>query len=149
MFQKILVPVDDSPLAAATLDAALHYAHAFGGTVTLLHVQEKAASLDRDEVKTDLAVIERETALLLARAGERAAAAGVNPPVDATVRSGPLEATILETAEELRSHLIVMGTHGRQTMTDTLLGSSAERIVAKATCAVLVVKPAGFPFLRE
>jgi nucleotide-binding universal stress UspA family protein len=43
--------------------------------------------------------------------------------------------------------LIVMGTHGRSGLTHVLIGSVAERVVRKATCPVLVVRPKGHQFV--
>lgn len=150
MFERILVPIDASALTADALDTALRLADPVGGSVTLLRIHAEAASLDPDEVKVDLAVIEGETDALRNRAVHRAAELGLGPPrVEGLVRAGPLASILLESAEELRATLIVMGTHGRKGMADQLLGSTAERVVAAATCSVLVVKPAGFPFLRD
>jgi universal stress protein A len=43
--------------------------------------------------------------------------------------------------------LIVMGTHGRSGLTHVLIGSVAERVVRKASCPVLVVRPKGHQFI--
>jgi nucleotide-binding universal stress UspA family protein len=43
--------------------------------------------------------------------------------------------------------LIVMGTHGRSGLTHVLIGSVAERVVRKANCPVLVVRPKGHQFV--
>jgi nucleotide-binding universal stress UspA family protein len=37
--------------------------------------------------------------------------------------------------------LIVMGTHGRGAIAHLLMGSTAERVVRKAPCPVLTVRP--------
>lgn len=50
---------------------------------------------------------------------------------------------ILSSADELRSDVIIMGTHGRSGMQRLLLGSVAERVIRRSQTAVLVV-PAGF-----
>jgi nucleotide-binding universal stress UspA family protein len=150
MFKKLLVPVDDSALTEAALTAALGIAGG-SGQITLLTIHAEAASLDREEVKVEIAIIEREIEELKARALDRAHALGMSvaPKLDATVRVGAIASTIVDTAEELRSDLIVMGTHGRHGVAERLIGSTAERVVASATCAVLVVKPEGYPFLRD
>jgi nucleotide-binding universal stress UspA family protein len=42
-----------------------------------------------------------------------------------------------------------MGTHGRTSMKDYFVGSTTERVVERATCSVLTVKPDGYPYLRD
>ena len=56
---------------------------------------------------------------------------------------------IVRVAEDERSDLIVLGTHGRTSVKDFFVGSTAERVVKNANCAVLAIKPEGYPFLRD
>ena len=65
------------------------------------------------------------------------------------VASGNITESILGAATDASVDMIVMGSHGRTTIKEFILGSEAERVVKKATCAVLVVKPEGFPYLRD
>ncbi len=45
------------------------------------------------------------------------------------------------TAEETEAELIVMSTHGRTGLPRFIMGSVAEKVVRKAACPVLIVKP--------
>jgi nucleotide-binding universal stress UspA family protein len=54
-------------------------------------------------------------------------------------RGNPVE-VILETANENHCDLIVMGTHGRGTLTDAMMGSTARRVVRRSEKPVLVVR---------
>ena len=56
-------------------------------------------------------------------------------------RKGPAFQRIIEYAREHQTDLVVMGTHGRGMVSHTLLGSVAERVVRKAPCPVLTVRP--------
>lgn len=47
---------------------------------------------------------------------------------------------IVDQAELLQVDLVAMGTHGRTGLSHVLLGSTAERVVQKATCPVLTVR---------
>ncbi len=47
---------------------------------------------------------------------------------------------ILKKAEEEKSSLIVLGTHGRSGIDHILFGSTAERVVRKARCPVMTVR---------
>jgi universal stress protein A len=55
-------------------------------------------------------------------------------------RDGPDAATIVETADEVKADLSVMGTHGRSGIGRLFLGSVAEEVLRKARCPVLTVK---------
>jgi len=54
-------------------------------------------------------------------------------------KGNPVE-VILQVAEEKSCDLIVMGTHGRGTLADAMLGSTARRVVRRSTTPVLVVR---------
>jgi nucleotide-binding universal stress UspA family protein len=56
---------------------------------------------------------------------------------------GEPAAEILEVARARGADLIVMGTHGRTGLEHALMGSIAERVVRRAHCPVLTVRPAG------
>jgi nucleotide-binding universal stress UspA family protein len=56
------------------------------------------------------------------------------------VRVGDARDVILQTAEELKADLIVMGTHGRRGISRALLGSVAEMIVRTSPVPVLTVR---------
>ena len=55
------------------------------------------------------------------------------------VRGNPVE-EILKYSEEKKCDLIVMGTHGRGSLADAMLGSTARRVVRRSTTPVLVVR---------
>ena len=55
------------------------------------------------------------------------------------VRGNPVE-QILTQAEEASCDLIVMGTHGQGTLADSMMGSTARRVLRRSTKPVLVVR---------
>ncbi len=57
--------------------------------------------------------------------------------------------TICKYAEENDVDLIVTTTHGRTGLSHVLIGSTAERIVQHAPCAVLTIKQDAKDFVRE
>jgi nucleotide-binding universal stress UspA family protein len=63
--------------------------------------------------------------------------------VEATSRTryGSTAREICEQARDLGTDLIVLGTHGRSGLSRALLGSVAERVVRRAPCPVLTVRP--------
>jgi len=60
--------------------------------------------------------------------------------VRAFVLSGRPADAIIETAQEKKADLIVLGSHGRTGVERLLMGSVAERVIVLASCPVLVVK---------
>lgn len=59
---------------------------------------------------------------------------------DILVEKGNPVEVILRVAKEKKCDLIVMGTHGRGTLADAMLGSTARRVVRRSTTPVLVVR---------
>ena len=72
---------------------------------------------------------------------------GGNPTVHHDVRDGTPFIRIIEYAREADIDLIVMGTHGHSGLKHMLLGSVAEKVVRKAPCPVLSVRPEGHQFV--
>ncbi|HLA64125.1 MAG TPA: universal stress protein [Rhodothermales bacterium] len=78
------------------------------------------------------------------QAAEGAAPRGV-PPADRTGlamrRSSHVGQAILAYAAEVEADLIVMGTHGHRGLRRLMLGSTADFVLRRATCPVLVARP--------
>lgn len=60
--------------------------------------------------------------------------------VDIKVRVGQAYNEIVLAARDLKADLIIIATHGRTGLKHVFLGSTAERVVRHATCAVLTVR---------
>ena len=143
--KTILVPTDFSDASAAALEFARALAEAFASTLHLLHVVQDpyVQPWAAEAFGVSLAgVLERweQDALgqlrTLVPAGEQQAR-----PVQATTRVGHPFVEILNYAAEQHVDLIVMGTHGRGPVAHMLLGSVTERVIRKAPCPVLTVRP--------
>ena len=152
----ILVTTDFSETSKQALPIAAELAKAFWARITVLHVFEE----DLVAVYPMIAgymqpeVIEsgryREEARRRAEEALQAVAADLRKKkieVDAMVRGGAKPfVEIVRTARELPADLIVLATHGRTGLKHVLIGSTAERVVRKAHCPVLTVKPQGQEF---
>ncbi|HNH34740.1 MAG TPA: TSUP family transporter [Rhodocyclaceae bacterium] len=68
--------------------------------------------------------------------------AGQAVTVSGNVVEGRAEQAILEQARATQADLIVLGTHGRTGLDRLLMGSTTERVIGFADCAVLAVKVA-------
>jgi nucleotide-binding universal stress UspA family protein len=69
----------------------------------------------------------------------------VKDPEKMVVRGVPF-VEIIRIAKERHVDLIVIGTHGRTGIDHMLFGSTAEKVVRKASCPVLTVRIAGKEF---
>ena len=70
-------------------------------------------------------------------------------PLSTMVTGGDWLEVILRLVREQEMDLVVTGTHGRKGVRGFFVGSVSEQLVARADCSVLVVKPHGFPYLRD
>lgn len=138
MYDRILVPTDGSPAAAAAAEEAFALADELEGTVHLVYVVDESAS-------QFLTTGERMSNVLqsLTEEGERATAetAAIGPDVETTtavVRGFHVNESIVEYAEANDIDLVVMGTHGRRGV-DHIIGSTTERTLARSAVPVLVV----------
>lgn len=62
-------------------------------------------------------------------------------PVEVAVLDGDPVTVTAELAKECDADLILLSTHGRSALVNTLLGRTAQRIVQHAPCPVLTVRP--------
>jgi nucleotide-binding universal stress UspA family protein len=83
--------------------------------------------------------VKSEAEQSLSRYADQVRAAGLECEV--VVREGYPATVIEDVAQEWAADLIVIGTRGHTGLKHLLLGSIAERVVQKAPCPVLTVKP--------
>jgi nucleotide-binding universal stress UspA family protein len=137
----ILVPIDlgdhakevlDYAVAlAGKLDARLHVRHAVSWSQ--LGAQFPAAVSDQT-MNDVMALHSRDFDQLIA------SYAGKAPIASTEVQTGDPRTLIVDTAEQLRVDLIIMGTHGRRGVSRLLIGSVAEQVARTAPCPVLLVR---------
>ena len=142
--RTILVPIDFSACSRAALDQAIDLARLVSARLVLLHSYWVSVSLTPVSslswtIPPDFLEKMREgTGAELEQLTKRAAQMGV--ACESRVSAEPAVSCILELAKTLPADLIVMGTHGHTGLKHIMLGSTAERIVRLAPCAVLTVK---------
>jgi nucleotide-binding universal stress UspA family protein len=142
--RAILVPIDFSVHSRRALKYAVPLAAQSGASLRLIYVVEPTvypADLGfgqvvlpgvEDELRQKGA--EELAELIETEIGNRVSAT-------ATVRTGTPSKEILAEAEEAGVDLIVVATHGHSGVEHVLFGSTAERIVRKAKCPVLTIRP--------
>src|SRR6266849_1431020 len=144
--QRILVPIDFSGPSKHALGYAASFAKTFDAELMLVFVVEKAVypadfgfgqvtppSLERELYERG----QRELDKLLHSPGVKDCRAR------SFVRTGKPYVEIISTAEEEHADLIIIATHGHTGVEHLLFGSTAEKVVRKAPCPVLVVRAKG------
>lgn len=145
-FRRVLAVVDLSPVSRLVIDNALTVAKAFGGAVEVLSLFERPLTGPEGVLAGSAGAIDRALNshqdaldLLLRRAGAQRVA-----PIEGQVAQamGPVPPGIIEWAKAGPADLIVMGTSGRNAWHRMILGSTANHVLLRAPCPVLVVPPA-------
>ncbi len=155
----ILVPMDLTNLNRHALTVALQAIPADGeaATIHLVHslralepalkrriVSAPDESFVEDAIRADeVAMLE----VLAAAQAEVAAPARPNLEVITHVVAVDLASACLALCDEVEVDVIVTGTHGRLGV--PWRATVTERLVQDAPCSVVVVKPEGYPILRD
>jgi universal stress protein A len=145
MFKHILVATDLSPKARLATQKALDLAKMFSAKITFLSASSEF--LNKEEMmmarvsvsklekgNRDVATGVREE---MKRVVAELSAEGVNAAYK--LAEGDADEEIVEFATKNGVDLIVMGTNGRDSIGDHMFGSTAEKVVRNAPCAVMVV----------
>jgi len=141
--QRILVPVDFSKHADQVVEWAAELAVEHHSALTLLHAYHVPIELQHFEgayLPADYwRCIKNDATSQLDHYAEIARRRGIE--VESLVREGYPATVIEEEALRVHADLIVIGSQGRSMLKHLLVGSIAERVVHKAHCPVLTVKP--------
>ena len=145
MYQRILVPLENSATDAAIVEHVSALARNCGASLVLIHVADGFAARnlaqlklrESEEIKKDRAYLDTVTADLTARGFK----------VEAVLASGDPATEISAAAEREQCDLIAMGTHGHRWLKDLIYGSVASEVRHKSFIPVLLVRqrpsPAG------
>ena len=137
-FDKILVSTDGSEYSRRATARALDFAESYGSALTIVSIVEIASEIYSIAPQ----VVEQkvqQTEEFVAGIRKQAEARGIKAV--GFVRDGESAYNIInELAKQEQVGLIVVGSHGRTGLKRFLMGSTAERVIAQASCPVLVVK---------
>ncbi|MDF1554818.1 MAG: universal stress protein [Deferrisomatales bacterium] len=149
-FKKILVPTDFSDYSARGICAAISMARHFDSDLYFVNVwppefmfeAELRAKVDA-EVKRRLEEETRKREDKLKTFVEEFDISGIRAHY--LIKSGPPYLEIIIAARELEVDLIIIGTHGLTgLLASMLIGSVAEKVVHRASCPVMTIRPEGF-----
>ncbi len=147
MFKKILVPVDGSESSWRALEQASVLAGKFEGELLVMTVIQPynnaallAVPLDHNIISQSNADLEAIGKEVLARAGEKVAAAGFTGTVAYKIELGHPSERILTIAKAEKADAIVLGSRGLSGLAEFFLGSVSTKISQYANIPVLIVK---------
>lgn len=141
----ILVPTDFSQDAERALEVATYLAAEFGSRIVLLH----AYHIDFPHTSPGFTApvllpegfyveCQNQATLRVEALAKETAERGIEATGISVER--PASLGILDQIESLPADLVVMGTRGITGLKHVALGSTAERVVRRASCPVLTVK---------
>lgn len=149
--KKILYPTDFSESSLEALKYAVSLAQEFKARLVVMHVVNEqifseGLNLPRlaapEALEQELGAEAARRMRTLIPAAERAAL-----DVEQVILRGMPFLEIIRYAKANEVDLIVIGTHGRSGMEHIIFGSTAEKVVRKAPCPVLSVRPAQHAFV--
>jgi len=139
--RKILVPVDNSPLSAKTIERLIALKESITIPLTLLHVLDLNTLSYRGFAATDFREIEaraRENASQFV-AGQQARFAAAGMQVETLVVEGPARETICKIADSGTYDLIVIGKPEESDLRNLLFGQVAHHVIHHTRCPLLLL----------
>lgn len=141
--ERVLLPVDLSPLSAEAFEAGLRFLTRIDGTVKpVVEALFVMTELDRQALAAGATGIEAEA--VAEKELERFVAlhaADAPWKVAPVLETGFVDTGILEQIEICKPDLVLLGTHGRSGFERFLLGSIATTVIRQGTSSVLVIPP--------
>jgi nucleotide-binding universal stress UspA family protein len=139
LFDTILVAVDASPASARAVECARKLAKLTDATVLLVHAYPKVADyLGEPNLSNTIAKHLERANELVEPLAESLKADGIVTITEEL--EGPPADAILRVAEARNVDLIVMGARGLGSLGSLLLGSVSQKVLAHATCPVMIVR---------
>jgi nucleotide-binding universal stress UspA family protein len=139
-FKRILIAVDDSPIAAHAANVGFDLARALQGDAALIMVVDPAQTcLPESGIPSadQIALAEQDAKRLLAEIGARS---DMQPRPLTFAPVGKPADKIVDAAKDWPADLIVLGSHGRGGVSRLVLGSVAEAVMRHAPCPLLIVR---------
>jgi nucleotide-binding universal stress UspA family protein len=142
---KILYPTDFSDLSLVALTYAKSFAQQYDAELHCIHVLDEAYQywlmLGPDGVPAELNTRQLEQAVRTQLEEFSVKNLSDVPKLVMKMIMGRPFVEIIQYARDQAIDMIVLATHGRSGLKHVLMGSVAERVVRKAPCPVLSVRP--------
>ncbi|MBS3782158.1 MAG: universal stress protein [Candidatus Thermoplasmatota archaeon] len=138
-YNRIIIPTDGSEENEKVVDEGLSLARMLGAKVKALFVIDTGSlsGLPPDDMITTLeGQIETKANEILDDIEERAENWGID--FERSMQKGPPSDIIVSAAKE--NDLIVMGHHKRSGLSRLITGSTAQKVIRKADCPVMIIR---------
>jgi len=143
-FNKILFATDLSKISEYAFDYALTLSEEFNAKLIILHVISQPIDLQGFYVPhISFETIEHEIAISAEKMMDKFCRKKIKSydNYEKFIVTGIPDIEILKKADMEKVDLIVIGTHGRVGVDHFLFGSTAEKVIKKAVCPVMTVRP--------
>ncbi len=138
-YTSILLPFDGSEFSKKALGRALELAKTDNAQLIVLYVipryEEMVEFFRTDSIKKGLY---REAEKVIEEA--KKVASGLGIAIQSEIREGHADEEIIKAAEKNENDLIVMGSYGWKGVSKAIIGSTAERVISRANCPILIVR---------
>lgn len=142
MVKRILVPTDGSEYSHRAMTTAVEYAAVFNAEITLFHVVSQPPTHMYDfTIKEYYPLSEEQVNGISSKVFEATCEhveAGQVSIEKKAVTGYPASEIISELDNDI--DLVIMGSRGHRPLKGALLGSVTQRVMAEASCPVMVVK---------
>jgi nucleotide-binding universal stress UspA family protein len=140
MFNRILIGIDDSESARRAVLLAADLQAKFGSRVALLHAINTPVPYGPEMIdeSRELEKIWMERSAELVKSMRSLFPAGAQ--VESFVVTGPPADQLISHAESWNADVVIVGNHNRGAISRFLLGSTADRVVRRSPCPVLVAR---------
>ena len=145
MYKNILVATDLSPKSCNAIKQSIKYAHLFNSKIILINVHEEF--LNKDEMIMSRVSVDKlqETfkKISLTAKGEILNIIenfkGLDIDTKIVLKEGKASVEILKICNEKKCDLIIIGSNGKDSISDYLLGTTTENVMNKSRIPVLVI----------
>ena len=138
VYQRILLPLDHTPLDRLAVSHAAAMARLHGAKIFLLHVEEGVTSqiYGKDSSTAEVEAGER----YLNRIAESLRAQGIAVETEISHSASPRK-EIVRYAREVKPDLVIMGAHGHGGLKDLIFGTTINPVRHKLDAPMLIVRP--------
>lgn len=134
--KKILIPVDFTEYSEEAIRWGLRFAEIYDASLLLLHVVETGSFFE--ELVEDRKLMDRRRELALQKL-EAIQSAHPSARLRLMIKVGKPYRNILETIEEEKIDMTILGIHGHGEDSGYTIGSNVELVIREANCPVIVV----------
>jgi len=138
MFSRILVAIDGSESAKKAFEESIYLAQKCNSGLDLVHVVQ--CELGGDSASTFELIDELKAKARKMLDEYKIQAAENKVQIEIMVTQGDPAQVIIDLAKTKRHDLIIMGTRGRSTFQELLIGSVSQKVMHHAICPVMVVR---------